>query len=308
MTPPHDPYPEFEQIVDCLVDVPGGKSVTIARKIDLLERLIEHWRIERHQLSNGIEFEEFLAWRWESDRGHLCFGRSDEKANYSAGTAPVRLQRRLLVFLLLNHGKYEYILDIIREFISTIRSDLDVRDFKKTETGVFRCFTNTRFAANTLRDYGLLKYTRSEAFKVWVLSLPGLLVAARALSEPGESGWKLPRISDPWHRLDPFTLRCAPVTKNLPSLVATLSDLCAPNTEIFSTFHFVLEEAQRLLKSYWDTLEDPDLPTKVREDRARHLTEQLETIIGYPAFIEELTASIQIDNLLAKITRFTDPS
>lgn len=296
-----DPFAEFETVIDSLIAVERVGNVPISSKVDLLERLIEQWRIDRHELSNGLDFEEFLAWRWRSGADQLSFQRSGEKADYSAGTAPIRLQRRLLVFLLLNHGRYEHILDIIREFVRTIRGDLDVRDFKKTETGVFRCFTNTRFAANTLREYGLLKYTRQEAFKVWILSLPGLLVAARALSDGAERGWKLPTITDPWHRLDPFTLRCAPVTHDLPTLVRTLSELCEPNTKIFTTFAHVLEQAHGLLKSYWATLADPDLPTKAREDRARQLTEQLEIIIGYPDFIDELTSSIQIDNLLAKV-------
>lgn len=301
MNPPLDRFKEFEQLVDRLIDVSGSGEEPISRKVDLLERLIEQWRIERHQLSNGIDFEEFLVWRWFSDPGRLHFTKSNEIVDRSAGTAPLRLQRKLLVFLLLNHGKYHHVLDIIRDFVWTIRSSLEIRDFKKTETGVFRCFTNTRFAANILREYGLLKYTRQEAFKVWILSLPGLLVAARALSDGAERGWKLPTITDSWHRLDPFTLRCAPVTHDLPALVRTLSELCEPNTKIFTTFDHVLEQAHRLLQSFWATLADPDLPTKAREDRARHLTEQLEIIIGYPDFIEELTSSIQIDNLLAKV-------
>jgi hypothetical protein len=308
MNTPNDPFPEFEQLVNGLVHVQGDPRAPISRKVDLLERLIERWRIERHKLSNELEFEEFLVWRWFSDGGQLHFTKTNEFVDYSAGTAPLRLQRKLLVFLLLNHGKYEHVLDIIRNFVRTIRADLNVRDFKKTETGVFRCFTNTRFAANTLRDYGLLKYTRQEAFKVWILSLPGLLVAARALSDGAERGWKLPTITDPWHRLDPFTLRCAPATHDLPALVRTLSELCAPNTKIFTTFNHVLEQAHGLLKSYWATLADPDLPTKAREDRARHLTEQLEIIIGYPDFIDELTSSIQIDNLLAKVEGASESS
>lgn len=305
MNPPPDRFTEFEQLIDRLVDVHGLGEEIISGKVDLLERLIEQWRIERHELSNGIDFEEFLVWRWFSDRDHLHFTKSNEIVDRSAGTAPLRLQRKLLVFLLLNHGKYHHVLDIIREFVWTIRSSLEVRDFKKTETGVFRCFTNTRFAANTLRDYGLLKYTRREAFKVWVLSLPGVLVAAHALKEPG---WKLPIVSDPWHRLDPFTLHCRTASQDLPALVRTLSELCEPNTKIFTTFNHVLEQAHGLLQSYWATLEDSDLPTKVREDRARHLTEQLEIIIGYPDFIEELTSSIQIDNLLAKVAGASESS
>jgi hypothetical protein len=296
MNTSHDSFLEFETLIDSLINVHGVGEATISKKVDLLERLIEQWRIERHVLSYELEFEEFLVWKWQSDHSQLHFQKTNERVDYHAGTRPLRLQRNLLVFLLLHHREFEHVLDIIRAFVRTVRPGLSVRDFKKTETGVLRCFTNTRFAANKLRDYGLLKYTQTEAFKVWVLSLPGIVVAAKALKG---NGWKLPQIADPWHGLDPFILDCAEATGEFSSLVNTLADLCEPNTQIFETFHHVLRESQQLLNRYWSTLQNSDLPTAARQAQSRQFVDQLESIIGYTAFIEELTISIQIEKLLA---------
>ncbi len=68
-------------------------------------------------------------------------------------------------------------------------------DFQKTQTGVTRCVTNTRFASLSLRDAGLIKFTHKEAFKRWELSFLGIIVAVmlyeydwRGELESGEHG------------------------------------------------------------------------------------------------------------------------
>ena len=256
-----DQFRDFELLVDHLVKIGDGTNWPIDEKINALERLIEQWRIDRHKLTNPLEIEEFIEWKWFADRDRLHFAPMRSGADKGFGTTPIRLQRKLLVFLLLHHGRYTKVLEIIEGFISKIRKDLDTLDFKKTKTGVFRCYTNTRFAANKLRDYGLLKFTRREAYKTWVLSLPGFIAAASALENPN---WEIPNVQkDPWHELDPFIYTCSAGLDDYPSFVQRLEAICKPNAEIFQTFNNVLREAHRQLVRYWQVLSDQARTKKI---------------------------------------------
>jgi hypothetical protein len=51
-------------------------------------------------------------------------------------------------------------------------------DFAKHKTGGIRFITNTRFASNELRKFGLLRSDKQCYHKIWELSLFGLAVAA----------------------------------------------------------------------------------------------------------------------------------
>lgn len=290
-----DPFETFEELIGQLIKIPMKAVCPVSDKVDHLERLIEQWRISRFKLRNSLDFEEFLETKWMVDDSHVHFAPTGNQPDRRAGTSPLRLQRKLLDFLLLHQGSYPDVLKCIRGFIGKIHSDLDIRDFKKTETGVIRCFTNTRFAANKLRDYGLLKYTKTEAFKVWVLSLPGILVAAKSLKDPG---WRLPVVADPWHGLDPFIMGCAESVREFPAMVQALAELCEPDTHIFRTFDGVLKEAHRLMVNHWEIVQDPDLPSKEREALGKNLIDQLDNVLRYGEFLEELSSSMQIEHLL----------
>lgn len=293
-----DPFKDFESLVDQLVRVDVAGTMPIAQKIDALERLIEKWRIDRHKLINPLEFEEFEDWGWFADIDKLHFVPNSKGASKGFGTAPIRLQRKLLVFLLLHHGRYRHVLEVIDGFIGKIRTELKSVDFKKTKTGVFRCYTNTRFAALRLRDNGLLKFTDREAYKNWVLSLPGFLVAAVALASPD---WTVPPVEkDPWHDLDPLILQCCGAVADYPTFVATLSSICKPNSEVFESFKEVLQEAHRLLQQYWATLNNEDLPKADRMKLSRELIDRLDNTLGYGEFLTELSACIQVEDLLKK--------
>lgn len=71
----------------------------------------------------------------------------------------------------------EPVFDIITRFIEEIKPHLSLRDFVRTKTGAIRCFTNARFAANRLREFGMLRFSNKEAFKTWELSLTGIIAA-----------------------------------------------------------------------------------------------------------------------------------
>jgi len=297
-TPDKDRYLDFEALVDSLVQVAAEGAVPVEQKINALERLIERWRIARHKLVNPLEFEEFEDWKWFAapDKFHFVENRSG--VTEGSGTSPIRLQRKLLVFLLLHHGQYGHVLEIIDEFIEKMRPSLSILDFKKTRTGVFRCYTNTRFAAVALRDSGLLKFTRREAYKTWVLSLPGFLVAARALASPD---WMIPAVEkDSWHKLDPFILECSASVSDYPTFVATLKNVCAPNAQVFVAFEKVLQESHRLLQGYWTVLGNRDLANEDRVKLSQQLVEQLDNTFSYGDFLNELSACIRVEDLLRK--------
>ena len=293
-----DPLRAFELLVDRLVQVGSTKGSSVEDKIDALERLVEQWRIVRHKLTNRLEFEDFMDWKWFADIDRIHFAPAYSTEDKGFGTPPIRLQRKLLAFLLLYHDCYKQVLEIINGFISKIRKDLNTLDFKKTKTGVFRCYTNTRFAANSLREYGLLKFTRREAYKTWVLSLPGFLVAATALEKPS---WEIPNVQkDPWHDLDPFIYTCCAGLHDYPMLVHRLEWVCRPNTQIFRTFEGVLQQAHRQLVRYWQVLADPEQRTKDRRMLSKQIVDELDHTVGYGEFLNELSACIQVEDILKR--------
>jgi hypothetical protein len=304
-----DPFHAFESLVQNLVQIPSAAPVPIELKIGLLERLIERWRIDRHQLENAITFENFPSWDWLMDERMLHFTQKRGiTPSPGSGIPPIRYQRTLLVYLLLHHQGNKAripVLNIIRNFIAEIRDSLSPVDFKKTETGVIRCFTNTRFAANKLREYGLLKYTTVEAFKTWTLSLPGIIVAARALKQPD---WKIPVIhrnmmmGESLSGLDPLILSASSSVEDFPAMVDALTAICRPDVEIFKTFEGVLMEAQKLLKKYWAALNNAALTQKERSKLSLDYAQAIEGIPFFDEFIEELVDSIEIEKLLKTAT------
>lgn len=88
---------------------------------------------------------------------------------------------KLLLFFENSHS----VLDTLEEFVTHFKDTLSIADVQRTETGAMRCITNLRFAANTLRDYGLIRDDSSHAFKKLELTLLGLLVADELASQNG---------------------------------------------------------------------------------------------------------------------------
>ncbi len=141
--------------------VDPGHNAPLSTKLDVIERVLEMLRIEKKQLNNHLAFSDFIQGNLEFKNNQIHFTPPLKPRTRGFGTRPVHLQPKLLIYLLFRHGKSDnQVYDIINNFVRVIWDDLVELDFEKTKTGVFRCFTNTRFAANTLRDYGLLKFTR----------------------------------------------------------------------------------------------------------------------------------------------------
>src|SRR5262245_9955766 len=194
----------LEDLIDELVILKGfAGSDTVDRKIQVLCYVLEQLKFRRGADSDEITFEKYVQSHIQINGNKLVVSAPEVFTDVGSGTSPIQLQAPLLLFLLLNHQERYQVLDIIRLFIEQIRGRLSFLDFKKTKTGVTRCFTNTRFAAHVLRDYGLLKFTRREAFKTWELSLTGFLVAADILEKRSraQSSWEL-TVNDRNARLD----------------------------------------------------------------------------------------------------------
>lgn len=84
----------------------------------------------------------------------------------------------LLLYLLQNHKKKEsaYLTSI--GFMNESINFLKEGDFANLMTGSQRFITNTRFAADILRRYGLLRSDKKSFYKIWELSLFGLILAS----------------------------------------------------------------------------------------------------------------------------------
>ncbi len=147
----------LEDLVGRLVTLEGfSDNEDIDRKIQFLCFALDQLKLERGILRKEVGFEEYVQGNTSISGGRICISAAHTAIDPGSGIGSIHLQAPLLLFLLLNHKERYQVLEIIKSFIQEIRSQLTLLDFKKTRTGVTRCFTNTRFAANVLRDYGLL--------------------------------------------------------------------------------------------------------------------------------------------------------
>ena len=306
MSPERDSreFDKLEQLVDslvCVCDCPAD-IINIRNKIDLLERALEFWRISKQHLENEVSFETFVQAEMLVDGNRLLLSRGREENYINQWTRPIQLQPRLLMFLLLYHRQAYDIYSIIENFVDKIWYRLATLDFKRTRTGVIRCFTNTRFAAKALRDYGFLKYTQKQAYKTWVLSLPGFLTASKILQE--DYDWGLTELDDQdeinlcWQVLHGWR-----ALEDYDQFIARLAYICEPNTGVFQTFESVLRKAHELLADYWQVLQTHDVTRRERKAESNRLLMVLEQEPQMEKFYEEFSACVNVERLLADADR-----
>jgi len=232
----------FSNFINRMVDVKDGDSQqdlfeeenALRLKIDILERAIEILRIEKKYIENKLPMEEFIQGSIQIIESKINYFAPNKSKIMGSGTKPIELQPKLLLYLFYrhNHG-YENVYDIINNYINIIWDHLDVLDFKKTRTGVHRCFTNTRFAAKTLREYGLLRFTQKEAYKTWTLSLPGILVASKVMET---QTWDLPPVIQGEYHFDlhPDIRNAFDELQTYDKFVQRLASVCKPDTNAYS--------------------------------------------------------------------------
>lgn len=272
---------ELLALIDRHIQITGESKtlfeppLEIESKIDLLERIVEVLRIKTRHLENSLPMEQFIQGYLGVDDKLLCYAKPKKYKNLGSGTRPIRLQSKLLLFLLIHHNTRLSVYEIIDNFIQTIWDYLETLDFKRTRTGVIRCFTNTRFAALTLREYGLLEFTEKEAFKTWRLSLLGIIVASKVM-EAGN--WDLSRSVKELqsYALHPDVREAFRDLQNLDAFVLRLSVLCKPDVGIFTPFRDQLMAAYHSLCSYREIIQDPRLSKEERSQKAYKLMQQLQ--------------------------------
>jgi hypothetical protein len=221
-----------------------------------------------------------------------------------SGTDRLRLQSALLLFLLVHHRERHSVLDIIQLFIERIRGQLTFLDFKKTKTGVTRCYTNTRFAARVLREYGLLKFTHREAFRTWELSLTGFLVATSIFQtrrQQSDELWILPHANKESHfDLLPEIRNALDSLSSYETFVARLASICEPDAKVFQTFEPALIKAYGLLREYRANLKNSELKLKERKAASLESIKRLEQGGITDKFYNDFSACIKSAEKLAK--------
>ncbi|MGO9952121.1 MAG: hypothetical protein ACLPN1_07905 [Dissulfurispiraceae bacterium] len=273
----------------------------ISLKIDLLERILELLRYDLKHFENRLGFERFIQGSISIDADRLQYTFPENPQLLGSGTPSIRLQTKLLMFLLLHHRSAYHVFDIIDNFIKTIWGQLAPLDFKKTRTGVTRCFTNTRFAANTLRDYGFIKFTNKEAYKTWVLSLSGFLVASKIVTD---KNWGLPQGERIYKSdLHPDIHLAYENLKTYDHFVERLSAICIPNVTVFKTFGSILHRAYSLMEQYRHALKDMSMSLKDRKKKSLELITQLEREPNIEDFYKEFSACINVENLLKSLNK-----
>ncbi|MFH1627812.1 MAG: hypothetical protein ABIE47_03710 [Pseudomonadota bacterium] len=202
-----------------------------------------------------------------------------------------------MIYLLFRHGKSDnQVYDIINNFVRVIWDDLDELDFEKTKTGVFRCFTNTRFAANTLRDYGLLKFTKKEAFKTWVLSFTGVMVASKFVRD---GTWQKPLFVSKYSTdLHPAIKESFKELSMEPEFLNTLTFITKSNLKLKEVFTDKTERALPLLLRHHAALKDEALSRQQKKKRCKEILSELENDEAVIKLFENLVLHLKAGELL----------
>lgn len=173
---------KFENFINSLIlldlKVTDDIKDTTANRIRILEKLIDLYRFYSVDPEIKISLKDVLNLELDFiENGKLRIIGKKKQFIDKSFLRPHDLELPLLLFLLVyEEGGDVY--SVISSFIGEIKQILKPLDFEKAKIGAPRCFTNTRFAAQTLRDYGLLKFTKEEAFRTWKLSFLGVAVAS----------------------------------------------------------------------------------------------------------------------------------
>lgn len=295
----------LEDLIRKIVVLEGcADADNLERKIELLCFALEELKFTRGSVPEEVTFEEYVQSKIAIQGKELVISTPSELRNIGSGTSSIQLQASLLLFLLLNHKERYQVFEIIKYFVEEVRSELTFLDFKRTRTGVTRCYTNTRFAANVLREYGLLRFTKREAFKTWELSLAGFLVAASVLEKRAyqKRAWfALDSKRDGKFDLLPEIRDACKGLSLYDDFVDRLTAICEPDAAIFKTFKPALEHAYKLLQQYWAVLRDQ---TKSQEERRKASLDKIKQLDSLgDSFFRELSRCIQINDLLRRAVR-----
>lgn len=148
-----------------------------AAKIEVMERLLERMRHEIRHTGSSVDLDHVMAGKTVVEDGHVFFFPPAGAPEHPSGKKPVLLQPHLLAYLLLNHNPRRQVFVTIQGFVEKNTAEFGWPDYKRTQTGVMRCFTNTRDAARQLREYGLVAFLHGRYKQAWVLTIEGIAAA-----------------------------------------------------------------------------------------------------------------------------------
>jgi hypothetical protein len=210
---------------------------------------------------------------------------------------PLDLQPRLLVHLLLKRNEGGAVLGLIDSFIASLHPLLRPADFKRTGTGVTRCFTNTRFAAVQLRAAGFLRFTTVERYKTWKLSLLGMMAAVYMLTE---KTWQAK--SDPnklLFRLHQSVEEASRELGRYDTILHTLARVVRTEGETFESFGPFLRLASSQFGRYAALLHDrsPGSNAQLRPECLR-IIDELEEDPACSRFMTQLCDCANINKML----------
>jgi hypothetical protein len=294
----------IEALIDRLVQIDYFDDRPVLEyKISLLSLVLEELKHERQMPEDVVDFETYMQSEISADQDKISITKAVFEKDLGTGTASIRLQSPLMLFLLLQRSQLR-VSEIVQGFIERVRPQLTYLDFKKTKSGWARCFINTRQAALVLHNYGLVRFTWRPGYKGWELTLGGYVAAAEIFHQRSRElvPWSIP----PHFRefnfdVRPEIRRAWDDIKNYDGFIARLASICRPDTAVFSTFEPVLRKVYPLLQDYWVVMNDVRLNRKDRRAASSARMRELEREAISDEFYEEFSKAIQIEELLAKV-------
>jgi hypothetical protein len=301
---------DFEQFIDRsinLKDMPtqyksSMKPVDqIGEKLDVLERLIQFVRYFNSEKENRLEYTDFLKlnFGYYDDNQFRCIGVREE--TQFRKRKPSDYQLPLLIFLLINYPRPKQVLDTIKNFVSEIQHYLSPLDFETTKTGVLRCFTNTRFAAGTLRDWGLLRFAKEKGVRTWRLSFLGILVASvvyspewRKISIPDMSQGRLPRYW--WDAIS--------YVRDEGNLIKMLDDISSSNFfEKYATGKTAMEisEINKVIEEYLGVCQSRSTD-KEKQKQMKCLIANIEKLPSIENFMSDFSSKYALNDFNSRMT------
>lgn len=292
----------LEAWIDGIIAIDGLRGPeAVDAKLDVLGYVVDRLKRGRKAKGPTYSFERYVHARHDVIDNVLFLVPSNVRQDLGKGFSPVQLQVPLLLFLLIHHRDRHNVLDIIDLFTGRLANQFKDVDYKRTDTGVIRCYTNTRFAAKHLRDFGLLRYTHKEAYKTWELSLIGLLAASVIFHERAgnDEPWQIPsKELNTVTGISEEVLTALQAVHDYKTFVERLSRICEPRTDLFGTFGPALERAFKLLPGYVQELGSKDIKEADRRKLGPRFIKQLEQEGIDDKFHEEFSQCMQLDELV----------
>lgn len=160
----------IDSINKLVLNYENSKDESLLRNINRLLRLLEYqsWYLKARLGIIDSKYENF-----EDDQ----LKKYEKEFSYSNAFSKYHLIIPLLMYLFKNYNNDRSALEISSSFMEELKDFLRPGDYAKTKTGAQRFITNTRFASNELRKFGMLRSDSQYFFHTWKLSPYGVMIA-----------------------------------------------------------------------------------------------------------------------------------